>query len=121
LQPGVVRQLAAILQTTGQPEQAAKQRSQAINMLDGRREPAARACWQRTQTAGSGQIVPPGTVSVTFSAFPGENFQVPRSWAGISYPTLNYYSSPRRGGHFAAWEEPQLCTQEIRAAFRAIR
>jgi hypothetical protein len=60
-------------------------------------------------------------VPVAFSAFPGEIFQAPRSWAEIGYPTLNYYHSPRRGGHFAAWEEPQLFTDELRAAFRSIR
>jgi len=61
------------------------------------------------------------TVPVAFSAFPGEIFQAPRSWVQLSYPTLRYYNKPDRGGHFAAWEEPQLFTEELRAAFRSLR
>jgi hypothetical protein len=60
-------------------------------------------------------------VPVAFSAFPGEIFQAPRSWVQLSYPTLMYYNKPARGGHFAAWEEPQLFTEELRAAFRPLR
>jgi hypothetical protein len=53
--------------------------------------------------------------------FSGEIFQAPRSWAQLGYPTLMYYNKPARGGHFAAWEEPQLFTEELRAAFRSLR
>jgi hypothetical protein len=53
-------------------------------------------------------------------AFPGEIFQAPRSWVQNGYPTLMYYNKPARGGHFAAWEEPQLFSEELRAAFRSL-
>jgi hypothetical protein len=64
--------------------------------------------------------VPVG-VPVAFSVFPGEIFRAPRSWVEISYPTLGYSHKALRGGHFAAWEEPGLFTQEVRAAFRSFR
>jgi pimeloyl-ACP methyl ester carboxylesterase len=89
--------------------------------LTGTGESAARVYWEGANSAGAGQTPPPVTVPVAFSAFPGEIFQAPRSWAETSYPTLGYYNKPARGGHFAAWEEPELFTQEIRAAFRSIR
>jgi hypothetical protein len=58
---------------------------------------------------------------VGFSAFPGEIWQSPRSWAELGYPSLTYYNKPARGGHFAAWEEPELFSDEVRAAFRSLR
>ena len=54
-------------------------------------------------------------------AFPGEIFQAPRSWVQNGYPIVVYYNKPARGGHFAAWEEPELFTSEVRAAFRSLR
>jgi hypothetical protein len=53
--------------------------------------------------------------------FPGEIFRAPRSWAEGTYPNLVYFSEVGRGGHFAAWEEPQLFAEELRAAFRTLR
>ncbi|WP_249998313.1 epoxide hydrolase family protein [Actinoplanes sp. M2I2] len=91
----------------------------SLYWLTGTGESAARAYWERTQSAG--QSHPPVGVPVAFSAFPGEIFQAPRSWAEISYPTLSYYGTAPRGGHFAAWEEPGLFTRELRAAFRSTR
>jgi hypothetical protein len=91
----------------------------SLYWLTGTGESAARAYWERAQTAGTAQM--PVTVPVALSAFPGEIFQAPRSWAEISYPTLSYYHKAVRGGHFAAWEEPGLFTREIRAAFRSLR
>ena len=84
---------------------------------------AARSYWESFQARlrGGGQVPPPVTVPVAFSAFPGEIFQAPRSWVQNGYPTLMYYNKPARGGHFAAWEEPQLFTEELRAAFRSLR
>jgi pimeloyl-ACP methyl ester carboxylesterase len=61
------------------------------------------------------------TVPVAVSAFPGEQFQAPRSWAERAYPNLIYYNRPQRGGHFAAWEEPELFAGELRAAFKSLR
>jgi pimeloyl-ACP methyl ester carboxylesterase len=84
---------------------------------------AGRWYWEgkRTRDASGGQLPPPVTVPVGFSAFPGELFQAPRSWALTAYPTLTYYNKPDRGGHFAAWEEPTLFASEVRAAFRPLR
>ncbi|GAA1518903.1 epoxide hydrolase family protein [Kribbella lupini] len=93
----------------------------SLYWLTGTGESAARIYWERTQTAASGQTLPPVSVPVAFSAFPGEIFQAPRSWAETSYPTLSYYNQPARGGHFAAWEEPESFTREVRAAFRSLR
>jgi hypothetical protein len=93
----------------------------SVYWLTGTGESAARVYWERAQTAGAGQTPPGVSVPVAFSAFPGEIFHAPRSWAEIIYPTLDYYHQPARGGHFAAWEEPGLFTQELRAAFRPLR
>jgi hypothetical protein len=84
---------------------------------------AARAYWEsaRARALGAGQTPPPVTLPVAFSAFPGEIFQAPRSWVQKDYATLAYYNKPNRGGHFAAWEEPELFTRELRAAFRPLR
>jgi pimeloyl-ACP methyl ester carboxylesterase len=53
--------------------------------------------------------------------FPGEIFQAPRSWAERAYPHLIYFHEADRGGHFAAWEEPELFATEVRAAFTSVR
>jgi pimeloyl-ACP methyl ester carboxylesterase len=53
--------------------------------------------------------------------FPGEIFAAPRSWAEAVYPDLAYFNEADRGGHFAAWEEPELFSDEVRAAFRELR
>ncbi len=55
------------------------------------------------------------------SVFPGELYQTPRSWAERAYHNLIYYNEVDRGGHFAAWEQPQLLSEEVRAAFRPLR
>ncbi|AGZ42881.1 epoxide hydrolase family protein [Actinoplanes friuliensis] len=65
--------------------------------------------------------LPDPRVPVGFSTFPGEIWRTPRSWAEQSYPTLNYYGVAERGGHFAAWEEPELFAEQVRAAFRPLR
>jgi pimeloyl-ACP methyl ester carboxylesterase len=58
---------------------------------------------------------------VAITVFPGEIYQAPRSWAERAYPHLVYYNTVAKGGHFAAWEEPQLFAEELRAAFRTLR
>jgi pimeloyl-ACP methyl ester carboxylesterase len=64
----------------------------------------------------------PITIPFAISVFPHELYQTPRSWAERAYPNnLLYYNQLDRGGHFAAWEQPQLFAQEIRAAFRSLR
>ncbi|MBM7807503.1 pimeloyl-ACP methyl ester carboxylesterase [Geodermatophilus bullaregiensis] len=61
------------------------------------------------------------TIPVAITVFPGEQYQAPRSWAERAYPELVYYNEVDRGGHFAAWEQPQLFVEELRAAFRSLR
>ncbi|WP_082596642.1 epoxide hydrolase family protein [Sphingomonas sp. Root241] len=61
------------------------------------------------------------TIPVAVSAFPDELYQVPQSWAEKAFPNLVHYNRLPRGGHFAAWEQPELFTQEIRSGFRSLR
>jgi pimeloyl-ACP methyl ester carboxylesterase len=61
------------------------------------------------------------SIPVAVSVFPGEQYQAPRSWTEQAYPQLVYYNQVDKGGHFAAWEEPQLFAEEVRAAFRSLR
>ena len=58
---------------------------------------------------------------VAVTVFPGEQYQAPRSWTERAYPKLIYYNRAPKGGHFAAWEQPQIFSQELRAAFRTLR
>ena len=62
-----------------------------------------------------------GSIPVGFTTFPGEIWPAPRSWVEKFYPTLSYFNEVDKGGHFAAWEEPELFATEIRAAFRSLR
>ncbi len=61
------------------------------------------------------------TIPVAVSGFPDELYQVPRNWAEQAYPNLIYYNNLDKGGHFAAWEQPQLFSDEVRAGFRTLR
>jgi pimeloyl-ACP methyl ester carboxylesterase len=61
------------------------------------------------------------TVPVGVSTFADEIYRVPRSWAEQAYPNLVYYNQHDRGGHFAAWEQPQLLSEDVRATFRSLR
>ena len=61
------------------------------------------------------------SVPAAVSAFPGENYQAPRSWSEQAYHNLIYYNKPEKGGHFAAWEQPQLFAEEVRAGLRPLR
>ncbi|CAD6552945.1 hypothetical protein LMG28727_05448 [Paraburkholderia kirstenboschensis] len=61
------------------------------------------------------------SVPAAISVFPRENYQAPRSWAERAYHNLIYYNRPEKGGHFAAWEQPQLFAQEVRAGLRPLR
>jgi pimeloyl-ACP methyl ester carboxylesterase len=91
--------------------------------LSGTGASAARSYWENGQaTAHSGgQAPPPVSVPVGFTQFPGEIVRTPRSWVEIAYPTLTYFNKVDKGGHFAAWEEPELFSEEVRAAFRPLR
>ena len=61
------------------------------------------------------------SIPAAVTVFPGENYQAPRSWAEKAYRKLIYFHEVDRGGHFAAWEEPELFSAEVRAAFRSLR
>lgn len=61
------------------------------------------------------------TIPVAVSVFPDELYQAPKSWAEQAYPNLIHYNRLDKGGHFAAWEQPQLFSEEMRAAFRSLR
>ncbi|WP_448619069.1 epoxide hydrolase family protein [Geodermatophilus sp. URMC 65] len=61
------------------------------------------------------------TIPVAVTVFPGEQYEAPRSWTERAYPNLIHYNRADRGGHFAAWEQPQLFAEELRAAFRSVR
>jgi pimeloyl-ACP methyl ester carboxylesterase len=61
------------------------------------------------------------SVPAAVSAFPGENYQAPRSWSEQAYHNLIYYNRPEKGGHFAAWEQPKLFAEEVRAGLRPLR
>jgi pimeloyl-ACP methyl ester carboxylesterase len=67
------------------------------------------------------QAPPAVSVPVGFTTFPGEIFRAPRSWVETVYPNLIHFNEADRGGHFAAWEEPELFATEVRAAFRSLR
>jgi pimeloyl-ACP methyl ester carboxylesterase len=60
-------------------------------------------------------------IPVAVTVFPGEQYQAPRSWTERAYPKLIYYNKVDKGGHFAAWEQPELFSGEVRAAFRSLR
>jgi len=61
------------------------------------------------------------SIPVAVTVFPSEQYQAPRSWAEKAYPNLIHYNRVEKGGHFAAWEQPQLLTEELRTAFRSLR
>jgi pimeloyl-ACP methyl ester carboxylesterase len=93
--------------------------------LTGSGASAARWYWEtgRAQAAAqaTGQAPPPVSVPVGFTTFPGEIFAAPRSWVETVYPHFAYFNEVDKGGHFAAWEEPELFSEEVRAAFKALR
>jgi pimeloyl-ACP methyl ester carboxylesterase len=91
--------------------------------LTGTGASAARSYWEgrRAAALAAGQTPPAVTIPVGFTTFPGEIFRAPRSWAEKTYPSLVYFNEADKGGHFAAWEEPQLFAEEMRAAFAPLR
>jgi pimeloyl-ACP methyl ester carboxylesterase len=94
-----------------------------VYWLTGTGASAARSYWEsgRAQAQAASQAPPNVELPVGFTTFPGEIFQAPRSWVENSYPSLTYFNEADRGGHFAAWEEPELFATEIRAAFGPLR
>jgi len=93
--------------------------------LTGTGASAARSYWEdalaRDQIIASGKAPPEVSLPVGFTTFPGEIWRTPRSWVENSYPSVTYFNEVDRGGHFAAWEEPELFSSEVRAAFRSLR
>jgi pimeloyl-ACP methyl ester carboxylesterase len=90
--------------------------------LTGTGASSARWYWETARAQAAGQTPPPVAVPVGFTTFPGEIFAAPRSWAETVYPNkLTYFNEADRGGHFAAWEEPEIFSAEVRAAFRPLR
>ena len=91
--------------------------------LTGTGASASRSYWEngRARALAAGQSPPEVSLPVGFTTFPGEIFRAPRSWVEKAYPNLIYFNEVDRGGHFAAWEEPQLFSEELRAAFRSLR
>jgi pimeloyl-ACP methyl ester carboxylesterase len=95
----------------------------SLYWLTGTGASAAREYWDSGRALAAAATDPPPEVSVpvAFTTFPGEIFAAPRSWVEQAYPTLAYFNEVDKGGHFAAWEEPELFATEIRAAFRPLR
>jgi len=91
--------------------------------LTGTGASAARSYWEggRAQALAAGQPRPEMKLPVGFTMFPGEIFRAPRSWVEKVYSHVIYFHEADRGGHFAAWEEPQLFSGELRASFRPLR
>jgi pimeloyl-ACP methyl ester carboxylesterase len=92
--------------------------------LTGTGASAARSYWEAygpDAPAASRQLLPPTTIPFGFTTFPGEIWRTPRSWVEASYPNVVYFNEVDRGGHFAAWEEPELFAAELREAFRTLR
>ncbi len=91
--------------------------------LTGTGASAARSYWE--EGAENARVAVDGAAAVTipvgFTSFPGEIWRTPRSWVERAYPSVVYYNAVDKGGHFAAWEEPQLFSEEMRACFRSLR
>jgi pimeloyl-ACP methyl ester carboxylesterase len=94
-----------------------------VYWLTGTGASAARSYWEsgQAQAKAAGQAPPPMTLPFGFTTFPGEIWRTPRSWVEKAYPNVIYFNEVDRGGHFAAWEEPELFTEELRAAFASLR
>ena len=93
--------------------------------LTGTGASAARWYWElgqaQAKALAAGQAPPEVSIPVGFTTFPGEIFRAPRSWVQTSYPNLIHFNEVDKGGHFAAWEEPELFAAEMRAAFSSLR
>jgi pimeloyl-ACP methyl ester carboxylesterase len=93
--------------------------------LTGTGASAARWYWEfgrfLAAAQAAGQAPPAVSVPVGFTTFPGEIWAAPRSWVETAYPGLAYFNEVGKGGHFAAWEEPQLFSEELRTTFASLR
>lgn len=84
---------------------------------------SARFYWENNNNNFSAEAQRTATIKVpvAVTVFPGEIYRAPESWTRQAYPSLYYFHRASRGGHFAAWEQPQLFAEELRAAFRPLR
>jgi pimeloyl-ACP methyl ester carboxylesterase len=92
--------------------------------LTGTGASAARSYWEAygPDAPGAGQALPSDVrIPVAFTTFPGEIWRTPRSWVEKSYSNVVYFNTVDKGGHFAAWEEPELFSEELRGAFASVR
>jgi pimeloyl-ACP methyl ester carboxylesterase len=92
--------------------------------LTGTGASAARSYWEAygPDAPGAGEALPSGVrIPVAFTTFPGEIWRTPRSWVEKSYSNVVYFNEVDKGGHFAAWEEPDLFSEELRGAFASVR
>lgn len=113
----------------GQPADSLSRESIVDNItlywLTGTGLSAARWYWEFGQALAAleaaGEPDRPPRLPVGFTTFPGELWAAPRSWVEAVYPNVTYFNHVDRGGHFAAWEEPDLFASELRAAFRSLR
>ncbi len=96
----------------------------SLYWLTGTGASAARSYWEAygADAPSAGQKPLPATdMPFAFTTFPGEIWKTPRSWVDASYPNVIYFNAVGKGGHFACWEEPELFSSELRAAFRSVR
>jgi pimeloyl-ACP methyl ester carboxylesterase len=95
----------------------------SLYWLTGTGASAARLYWDGGQATAhaAGQARPEMKLPMSFTMFPGEIFRAPRSWAEKLYPNVIYFGEVDQGGHFAAWEEPQLFSEQLRVGFRPLR
>ena len=92
--------------------------------LTGTGASTARSYWEAygaDAPAAKQQPLPAPTIPFAFTTFPGEIWRTPRSWVDASYPNVAYFNVVDKGGHFAAWEEPEIFANELRAAFKTLR
>jgi pimeloyl-ACP methyl ester carboxylesterase len=83
---------------------------------------SARLYWEQLQTGSFDFFSVKGvSIPVAVSVFPDELYPTPRSWAERAYPKLIHYNQLPKGGHFAAWEQPKLLSEEVRAGFKSLR
>ncbi|MBY5539763.1 epoxide hydrolase [Rhizobium leguminosarum] len=108
--------------TRGDPEQALGKDAILDNItlywLTNTGPSSGRIYWENVM---SGAKLTPVKIRVAVTVFPGEVYKPPKHWLSKAYPKLIYYNHASKGGHFAAWEEPELFSQEIRKAFRSLR
>jgi pimeloyl-ACP methyl ester carboxylesterase len=92
--------------------------------LGGTGASAARSYWEAygpDAPAARATALPASTIPFAFTTFPDEIWRTPRSWVEASYPNVVYFNEVDRGGHFAAWEEPELFSTDLRAALKSLR